>query len=282
MSDYRLQPLTGFLGASVEGLDLRRLSDDEVASLRRHFQEHLVLFFPAQHLSPDELSAFGRRFHALQAPHAGLQSHPDNPAVFVIETDGGEGDGKDNESWHSDITFAAEPPIGSVLQAVQLPALGGDTLFASMYAAYDALSDPIKRAVEGLQAWHDGIPYFQQYVRHMGFADAEQRIARMREDYPGAAHPLVRRHPETGRRSLYIGRVFTQQILGLSRIESHHLKNLLCDHVEHSSFQVRWRWSPGDIAMWDNRCTLHFAAGDYGLARRVMHRVTWVGEKPMA
>ena len=114
----------------------------------------------------------------------------------MIKTEGGEGDGKDNETWHSDITFADEPPIGAILQGVELPSTGGDTLFSSMYAAYERLSEPIKRAIEGLEAWHDGIPYFQTYVRYMGFEDADERIAKMRVNYPGVAHPIVRKIPE--------------------------------------------------------------------------------------
>ncbi len=279
---YQLTKINGYLGGIVEGVDLRTIDEETVTQLKADFYERQVLFFPSQHLSPDELAAFGRRFYEIEKPHSGLQSHPDNPYVFLIKTEGGEGDGKDNETWHSDITFADEPPIGSILQGIELPSTGGDTLFSSMYAAYERLSDPIKRAIEGLEAWHDGIPYFQTYVRYMGFADADERIAKMRADFPGVAHPVVRRIPETGRRALYIDRIFTQRIMGLSRRESHHLRDLLCEHAEHSTMQVRWRWSPGDIAMWDNRSTQHFAAGDYGLERRVMHRVTWVGEKPVS
>lgn len=279
---YEITQINGYLGAVVEGLDLRTVNEEIAAELKADWLKHQVLFFPSQHLSPDELVDFGRQFYPLEKPHSGLQSHPDNPYVFLIKTDKGEGDGKDNENWHSDITFAPEPPIGSILQGVELPPIGGDTLFSSMYAAYERLSEPIKKAIEGLEAWHDGLPYFQTYVKHMGFDDADERIANMRVNFPGVAHPLVRTIPETGRRSLYIDRIFVQNIVGLSRRESRHMQALLCEAAEHTTFQVRWRWSAGDVAMWDNRSTLHFAAGDYGMSRRIMHRVTWIGERPVA
>ena len=197
-----------------------------------------------------------------------------------VQTRRGEGSGKYNTVWHSDVSFRKYPPSASIIQAVKLPGLGGDTLFASMYAAYDNLSNPIKKAVENLKALHEGVPRFSWSLLDPANPDGRGMLERMKLEEPGAVHPVVRRHPETGRKALYVNRSFTTRILGLSDIESRRLLDLLCEHCEQSSFQVRWRWSQEDIAMWDNRCATHAASMDYGNGHRVMHRVTLKGKQP--
>ena len=273
------QPLTGYIGAAMSGVALDTLSDDDVDTIRQTLNEHLVLFFPGDCLSADNLAAFGERLGEIDLPHSGLRKHPENPLVMVTETSGGKGGG--NNTWHTDVSFDESPPAISILQAVTLPEVGGDTLFASMYAAFETLSPPLRELVEGLEALHDGLPYFTQYLISSGTPNGTERLEQMRKERTTAIHPVVRRHPETGRKALYVNRLFTQRIMGISDIESRNLLTLLFEHVEQASFQVRWSWSPGDVAMWDNRCAMHYASEDFGLANRLMHRVTLKGERPL-
>ena len=221
-----------------------------------------------------------KRFGEIVTPHAGLNKLPGHPDVMLVETKDGEGSGKYNTNWHSDVSFDEKPPAGSIIRAVKLPGIGGDTLFASMYAAYDNLSAPIKEIVENLKAFHEGVPRFSWSLLDPAHPTGREMLDKMKAECPGATHPVVRRHPETGRKALYVNRSFTTRIMGLSEVESRNLVDLLCEHCEQSSFQVRWRWSEGDVAMWDNRCAMHCAAMDYGTGHRVMHRVTLKGDRP--
>ena len=275
-----VRPLAGHIGAEIAGVDLRRIDGDDVRLIREAWLAHQVLFFPRQGLSADELGRAASRFGEIEPPHSGLVRHPDNPGVMLARTTKGAGSGRYNAIWHSDVSFEAAPPMASMLQAESVPAVGGDTLFASMYAAWEALSDRLKTAVEGLEALHDGVPNFTAYLLDPETPDGPERLRRLKAEQPGAAHPLVVRHPETGRRALFVNRAFTQRILGLPEIESRGLLDLLFDHSEQASFQCRWRWAEGDIAFWDNRCAMHYAAMDYGMADRLMTRVTLKGAPP--
>ena len=274
----RIQRLSGYIGAEIRGVDLNAAASADMAIIRAALLDHLVLFFPCQSLSTDGLVAFAESLGEIEPPHGGLQAKGNNPKVMVTERKAGEG--VRNDAWHSDVSFDETPPSISILQAREVPALGGDTLFASMYAAYDTLSAPFRELVDDLAALHDGLPGFTYQLS--GTPNGPERLRRLREEDKSAIHPVVRRHPETGKRALYVNRLFTQRIMGLSDIESRNLLNLLCEHCEQSSFQVRWRWSPGDVVMWDNRCAIHYAANDIGDADRVLCRVTLKGDRPHA
>ncbi len=278
----RIRPLAGHIGAEVTGVDLGDLDGRAVAAVREAWLEHQVLFFPRQGLSPERLVEAASRFGEIDPPHPGLERHPDHPDVMIAASRRGEGGAKYNAIWHSDVSFDAAPPAASLLQAEILPPVGGDTLFVSMYAAFDRLCERLKPVVEGLEAMHDGIPNFTPYLLDPGTPDGPERLRRLKRESRGCVHPVVIRHPETGRRALFVNRAFTQRLLGLSDIESRGLLGLLFEHCEQASFQVRWSWSPGDIAFWDNRCTMHYAARDYGLDDRIMHRVTLKGARPLA
>ena len=275
-----VRPLSGYIGAEITGLDLSTLDDGATAAVRAAFLEHQVLFFPRQHLSPDALCEFASCFGEVESPHSGLKVSPENPKVFRSKTKDGEGDGKYNDIWHSDVSFQHAPPAASVIQAKKVPVVGGDTLFASMYAAYETLSAPIRVMIEPLEAVHDGVPNFTKYLLGLGTPDARERLEEMKANAEVSTHPLVRCHPETGRKAIYINRSFTTRILGLSDIENRNLMSLLLEHIEQASFQMRWRWSEGDVGIWDNRCALHYAARDYGDAHREMERVTVKGDQP--
>lgn len=275
-----LRQLTGHIGAEMAGVDLKAIGDGDVAVIRGAFLEHQVLFFPRQEMAADDLAGFARRFGTIDPPHGGLMSHPENSDVMLVETKDQRGGGKYNDMWHSDVTFDATPPLGSILRAVKLPDIGGDTLFASMYAAYDALSDRMRQMVDGLEALHDGTPSFRSYLLDPDTPNGEARMQKFKDEHPGCVHPVVRRHPETDRKALYVNRAFTVDIMGVTSIESRNILNFLFEHIEQPNFQMRWRWSEGDVAMWDNRCAMHYAANDYGNAHRVMHRVTLKGDPP--
>ena len=273
---FAIDSLSGHLGARLADIDLNHIDEHDVESIRQALHHHLVLCFPKQALSGDALVRFAELFGEVQPPHGGLQAHSINPKVMVTERKAGGG--VRNDMWHSDVSFDVAPPSISILQAIEVPDTGGDTMFASMYAAYEELSAPLRTAVESLQALHDGLPGFTYQLAETPSAQA--RLQRLREEAKTAVHPVVRRHPATGKKALYVNRLFTQRIMGLSDLESRNLLNLLCEHAEQSSFQVRWRWSEGDVVMWDNRCVMHYAANDIGDADRTMWRVTLTGEQP--
>jgi taurine dioxygenase len=197
------------------------------------------------------------------------------PEVTIIEQKGEQG--IYNDEWHTDVTFRAMPALASILYGRVIPPVGGDTLWSSMYAAYDALSAPMRRLVDGLSAVHDITEGFGDIV---SAKDGLAKLRAMQEKFPPVAHPVVRTHPVTGRRALFVNRSFTTRLLGVTKIESEHLLEMLLRHAEQSSFQVRFRWQPNSIAMWDNRCTQHYAANDFSPHHRLMHRVTVVGDAP--
>ena len=281
-STAKVHPLTGVIGAEVSGLDLAQI-DAGIAAVRSAQLEHQVLFLRGQSLDPGALLQFGQRLGEIQPSHPALRGHPDHPDhpdVVRVETRDGAGSGKYNTIWHSDVSFDEIPPSISILHAAEVPEIGGDTLFASMYAAHAALSPAVRQMVDGLEALHDGVPNYTAVLMDPLYENGAERMRQLKAQMPGAVHPVVRRHPETGRKALFVNRAFTMRILGLSDIESRNLLSLLCDHVEQESFQVRWRWSANDVAMWDNRCALHHAAHDYGGAYRLMHRIMLKGDRP--
>jgi taurine dioxygenase len=264
-------PVAGALGAEVSGVDLARPLDD-VAQKEIHdaWMRHQVLFFRDQQLSLDEHKEFGRRFgelhvHPVLQPLA-AQGHPE---IVVLESDAKRP--YVAEAWHSDVTFERRPPLGSILRAVVVPDAGGDTMWSSMYAAYEALSDSMQRLLGELRAHHDG-------GRFQRIATDEQK-RRLAED-GATTHPVVRTHPVTGRKGIFVNSAFTRRIEGVKPRESQALLAFLFDHVGSPEFTCRLRWRPGTIAMWDNRCTQHRVVSDNLKAHRRMERVTLCGDEP--
>jgi len=252
---WQVQRLAGALGAEVRGLALANLTAPEFAAVRQLLLEHLVLFFPDQHLAVDDHVAFGRRFGRLEA-HPNLKNPftPHSELFELAATHGGVAD-----EWHTDLTFRADPAILSVLQMRKCPPVGGDTMWASLYAAYDELSGPIRQLCDGLTALHDALPH--NHPEQM------------------TIHPVVRVHPETGRKALYVNEHFTRRLVELNATESAALLPYLTQWVTQPRFTVRYRWAEGTIAVWDNRCTQHFVLNDFE-GERVIQRVTVMGDKP--
>jgi len=270
-------PLTATIGAEVRGADLATAADDPVvmARVERALSDHLVLFFRDQVLTPGQQLRFAGWFGPFEH-HAFAKPHPDHPDMTVLDQTTPETDGAN--SWHSDSSFMEHPALGSVLRAVQLPPLGGDTCWASMYAAFDALSPRMQAMLDGLTALHDIIVPLEKAIA--GGHSVSANLEEIRRAWPPMEHPVVRRHPVTGRRALYVNNNFTTRILGIAKAESDVLLPYLLQHVQRPDFQVRFRWAPGSVAFWDNRVTQHYAVPDYSGHRRIMHRVTITGERP--
>lgn len=273
--------LSGYIGAEISDVDLNTLSADTLAEIRATFLEHLVLFFPRQHLSADALVGFASSFGEVEPLRPDMIPNPDNPKVMRLVSKDGGGSGKFNDTWHADVTFFRRPPAATVIQADTIPERGGDTVYASLYAAYESLSEPLRFMIQDMEVLHDGIPSFSTYLLDPSVTNGRERLEHLKSTAEVAAHPLVTRHPETGRKLLYLNRTFAVRILGLSDIESRNLLALLFEHVEQASFQMRWRWSEGDVGIWDNRCALHYASKDYTPALRIMDRITIKGDQPI-
>ena len=267
-----IRPVTPTVGAELFGIDLARPIDDATFhTIHTALLEHQVIFFRDQDISVEAHKAFGARFGQLDIhPNdPGLEGHPE---VMILHADE-HSERVAGAIWHSDVSCSLEPPMGSILRMFAVPESGGDTLFASMYAAYEALSDPMKQLLDGLTAIHDGAPYYREVNRILGRDDGGKT-------YPSSEHPVVRVHPDTQRKCLYVNRMFTTRLVGLPKSESDALLTFLFEHIRNPEFQVRFRWAPHSIAFWDNRCTQHFAVWDYFPKLRSGYRVTVKGCSP--
>ena len=266
-----LTKLTAACGAEVHGLDLlQRLDQATIDTLAAALGECSVLFFRDQNLTPPQHKALGECFGELHLNPAWPNLVPGHPEIMEIYTDQNSTHIA-GEYWHSDVSCDPQPPLGTILYMIEVPPVGGDTLFASAHAAYEALSTPIKRLLEPLTAIHDGEPHYRgRYDRN----DPEPQT------YPQAEHPVIRTHPVTGRNAIFVNRTFTTRIVQLTARESDAMLNMLFHHLEQPQFQCRFKWEKGSVAFWDNRCALHNAMWDYYPHRRRGHRVTIIGETP--
>jgi taurine dioxygenase len=258
------------IGAEILGVDLSRpLGNQQFQEVHDALMDRLVIFFRDQRLTVEQHMDFGRRFGKLHMHPASPDVVADHPEVLVIRADE-KSKSVPGEDWHSDVSCEAEPPMGSILHLTEVPADGGgDTMFANMYLAYETLSGPVRKFVDGLTAVHDGE---KRYRGHYG--DDRGRI------YPRAEHPIVRTHPVTGKKCLFVNRFFTSHIVGLRREESDAILEMLYRHIETPEFAMRFQWQPNSIAFWDNRCAQHHAVWDYYPSKRYGHRVTICGDKP--
>ena len=268
----QVTPTTPHLGAEIEGIDLSRpLGNRQVDELHDALAAHQVLFFRDQKLDYDSAKAVGRHFGDLHI-HPNTPGPAGHPEILPIHADANS-KRIAGERWHSDVSCDVEPPLGSILHLHTVPPVGGDTLFASQYAAYDALSERMKTYLDGLTAFHDGGPSYRATNAKIGVAEAGRT-------YPTATHPVVRTHPVTGRRALYVNRTFTQRINGLPQDEADALLAFLVEHSVKPDFQVRFRWRANSVAFWDNRAVQHLAVWDYFPQVRSGFRVTIKGDRP--
>ncbi|QDW41292.1 TauD/TfdA family dioxygenase [Bradyrhizobium sp. KBS0727] len=273
-SRIEARPTSGAVGAEILGIDLSRdLEDSDVEELRAAFNEYGVIFFREQNLSPEQHIAFAERFGQININRF-FKAAPGYPQIAEVRK---EPEQKSNigGGWHTDHSYDQVPALGSILLAREVPPFGGDTLFASMSHAYDALSDGLKRTLEQLRAVHSSRHVFgaaSEYVKNAG-----DRLGNTAAAAQDASHPVVMRHPETGRKTLYVNPGFTLHFEGWTAAESKPLLDFLYAHAARPEFQTRFRWREGSIAFWDNRATWHFAINDYHGERRLMHRITLEG-----
>lgn len=278
-SQIEVRPVAGAIGAEIAGVDLGAMSDAAFAEVRAALVAHEVVFFRDQNLTPEQHLAVTHRFGPLcDVPHASrrLAGYPDILEV-VDKTASGKGRNVGG-NWHTDMSFLERPPAQSILYARAVPDRGGDTQFASTSAAYEALSDGMRRTLDTLRSVHSATKIAGS--RHVGGYARELRPP-VEEMDREVVHPLVRTHVESGRRGLYVNRASFLRFEGWSEAESEPLHEFLCQHVGRAEFTCRFRWTPNAVAIWDNRCTHHYAIDDYGGGTRTMHRTTVLGERPV-
>jgi taurine dioxygenase len=279
-----VKPISGALGAMIDGVDLgRELEDNQVISdIHQALLDYQVIFFRDQHLTPEQHLSFGRKFGTLNV-HDYVRAMDGHPEIIVVAKD--PADTKNfGGGWHSDVTYLEKPALGSILYCLEAPAYGGDTMFANQYMAYDRLSSGMKRMLDGMTAIHTARDVYGRrgyatvdYTKSLkamqivGSAEAEQEVE----------HPVVRTHPETGRKCLYINQGFTKRFKDMTEEESLPLLEYLWKQCTRPELTCRFRWRPGSIAFWDNRAVQHYALNDYNGQRRCMHRVTINGDRPV-
>ncbi len=270
----RLGPSFG----AVVDLDLADVTDDEVAAVDAALSEHKVLFFRSQRLDADGQIALGSRMGEVTASHPVREGLDDShPEIYAIDSyDGGFAD-----IWHTDVTFVRRPPRASILRAVELPPTGGDTNWADLELAYASLAKPLRDLADQLTAVHDGNEEWGYYLAQRRRGEGSVWDGEIVRRLDPVEHPVVRVHPETGRKSLFVNPGFTTHLKDLSKAESRGLLDIFFAHLQKPEHIVRHRWAPGDVAMWDNRSTAHYANRDYGDLRRVMHRITLRGDEPV-
>jgi len=275
--NLQITPLSSALGAQISGVDLSRdLSAEQRDAIEQALLEHQVLFFRDQPITPQQQARFAARFGDLHI-HPIYPHVPEQPEVLILDT--AVTDVRDNAVWHTDVTFLPTPAMGAVLSAKQLPAYGGDTLWASGIAAFEALSRPMQSLLNGLTATHDFTRSFP--LERFGTTAADlTRWEETRRKNPPLSHPVIRTHPVSGRKALFVNDGFTTRINELEPAESEAILKLLFAHTVRPEFTIRWRWQENDVAMWDNRVTQHYAVDDYRPQRRVMHRATILGDVP--
>lgn len=279
-SSLHLRPLTPALGLEVSGIDLALpLTADVIDALRQALVDHSVLRFRDQSLTPDQQVAFSGCFgHVPRVPDSMFLIHTDNPCVSVLQNDADRPPTVNN--WHSDYSFAAEPDVASVLQAEVVPQSGGDTTWASMFAAYDSLSDGMKAHLDGMTATHDFMKLYERPAKKVAWQGGRRKLMEaQRRRFPPVSHPVVRLHPENGRKALFVNESFTRHIDDMTESESRSLLGHLFEQARVPEHQLRLSWNPGDLVIWDNRSTVHYALADYYPNFRLMHRVT-VLERP--
>jgi len=273
-----IEPVTPSIGGIVRGIDLSQALDDATFSaIEAGLMDRQVLFFRDQEITAEQQRDFAARFGPLHI-HPIYPRSDRVPEIMILDTE--LNDLRDNALWHSDVSFSVTPPLGAVLVARKVPQAGGDTLWASATAAYDGLPEVLKRLLDGLTATNDLAKSFPE-ARFGATAAALAQLEKAKRDNPPVSHPVIRMHPVTGRRAIFVNEGFTTRIDGLDADSSETLLNLLYRHMTRPEYTVRWRWRQGDVAVWDNRVTQHYATDDYRPHQRIMHRATIIGERPV-
>jgi len=271
----RLHPISGSLGAEIRDVNLAELDDETFSEIKQALLENLVIFFRDQDITPDQQIAFGKRFGELHI-HPFIPSVPGHDEIIQLWAESGDEDNlRLANAWHPDLSYTNDPPLAAILRAIQVPARGGDTMWVNLYKAYDTLSDRMKEIIADMKAVHDVTKtYRRQELQTEGGAE---RYWNTFKKAPPVEQSLVKVHPETGKKLLYISQLTTTHIVGLNPLESDAMLDMLFKHLDWKELHCRFYWENNSIAMWDNRCTVHYAVRDYTEARH-MHRVTVLGD----
>ena len=272
----KLNPISGSLGTEIHGVNLAVDLDDETyAEIKQALLEYLVIFFRDQDITPDQQIAFGRRFGDLHI-HPFIPSLQGHDEIIQLWAETGDNENlRLSNAWHPDLSYTNDPPLAAILRGIQIPSRGGDTMWVNLYKAYDTLSDRMKEILADMVAVHDVTKtYRRKELQKKGGAE---RYWNTFTKAPPVEQPLVKVHPETGKKLLYISELTTTHIVGLNPLESDALLEMLFKHIDWKELQCRFNWAKNSIAMWDNRCTVHYAVRDYDEPRE-MHRVTVLGE----
>ena len=268
--------LSASIGAEIRNVDLTtELPKSAIDTIHDALMEHETVMFRNQAISSEQHLAFGARFGELSI-HPFSPNRPEMQEMIVLDNDGSN-QPLSTDVWHSDEMFRADPPLGTILRADIVPPLGGDTLFASMTAAYEGLSDHMQQLIADLDAVHDFLPWRRLFTDS---AESREKLRDMEDRYPKASHPVVRVHPVTGRKALFVSSQFTLRINGMREMESRHVLNILFDQAKIPEYQMRVKWQPNTMVFWDNRSVQHYATHDYLPHRRRMERVTIKGDVP--
>ena len=268
-TQFDARPLSPAIGAELIGADLAAPSDTLIEEVRAALLQYQVVFFRDQDITRAQHIAFARAFGELEIHPATPKDQPDREVLRIVH--GPNSRGMEN-AWHSDVTWREKPSLGSILRAIELPEVGGDTLFSNMVMAYEGLDDDLKARLCEMTAVHD---IARVFAKRLG-----KDTASLHEKFPLMEHPVVRTHPETGQRLIYVNTAFTDHIKGMDRAESDTLLKFLYARASIPEYQCRFRWAPGSIAFWDNRACQHYAASDYFPNTRIMERVTIAGDRP--
>ena len=275
MTTFDVEPLTPNIGAEIHNLDLSQaLSDSVMNELEHALLDWKVLFFRDQNISIEEQKRVARWFGELEVHPTAVPGAEHAELIRIAED---EKRRAHNDLWHSDVTFRQSPPLGSILCGRVIPPVGGDTLFADMYAAYEGLDEKIKAKIDDAKAVHVWPDAWVNMAMKSQNLDQDEFWRR----YPNPAHPVVRKHPQTGRRSLFVNTAFTRHIVGMEKSESDALLAFLYNQATIPEYQCRFRWRKNSVAFWDNRCTQHYAAADFYPQKRVVERITISGDKPV-
>ena len=277
MTNYEINSLTPTIGAEISGIDLsNNLNSQDLDNIYKNLIDHKVLFFRNQNLKPENHIAFAKSFGDIEPPHP-IYPHVENfPEITLLEND--PTNPPDTDEWHTDVTFKTEPPFTSILYSKEIPPSGGDTLWCSLIAIYDALPNNIKTELESKRAIHD----MGAFRNNFSSEDNEEYSRKLNagfEKFGNAVHSVVKVHPILNKKFLYINPSFTRHIIGMDMTDSNNLLSYLFNFMTKPQYQVRFKWTPNTLALWDNRCTMHYAIGDYMPHRRVMNRITVLNDK---
>ena len=272
MKQYHLNKLSPELGAEISGIDLSKDFNEEIQNkIYDDLINYKVLFFREQNITPQFHVEFAKSFGSIEEPHP-VYPHVDGfPEIVLLEND--KDNPPDTDEWHTDVTFKNDPPFASVLYSKTIPEVGGDTLWSSLSKIYDALPNELKVQIEKLRAIHDMGSFRNNYMNDDN-RESSVKLNKGFEEFGNAVHSVVKVHPISGEKFLYINPSFTSQIVGMTTTDSNNLLSYLFNFMSKPEFQIRFKWTPNTLVIWDNRCTMHYAIGDYMPEKRVMHRVT--------